>query len=102
MDRGHQQPQEESSLLQDVATQVESISALEARHAAESTALFSRQSTEAAELQARQAQEMRTALSRVLEMHRQVEAKVKLEQNNLREASYHVLIDQMTGPLGTS
>jgi len=35
-------------------------------------------------------------------MHRQVEAKVKLEQNNLREASYHVLIDQMTGPLGTS
>ena len=102
LDRGHQLPQEESSLLQDVATQVQNISALEARHAAESTALHSRQSTEAAELQARQAQEMSTALNRMLEMQRQVEAKVRLEQNNLREASIHVLMDQMTGPLGTS
>ena len=87
MDRGHQQPQEESSLLQDEATQVQSTSALKARHEAESTARFSRQSTEGAELQPRQAQEMRTALNLVLEMHRQVEARVKLEQNNLREAS---------------
>lgn len=85
MDCIQDQPQDVSSLLQDTAAQIESVSTMEARHAAEITALFSRQSTEAAELQARQAQEKVVSLSRVLEMHRQLVAKVKLELNNVRE-----------------
>lgn len=97
MDCIQDQPQDVSSLLQDTAAQIESVSTMEARHAAEITALFSRQSTEAAELQARQAQEKVVSLSRVLEMHRQLVAKVKLELNNVREASLCVLLGCMTG-----
>jgi len=86
MDQAHEL-QDFPQRLQHAAAQIEAISTLESRHAAEMQALQTQRTSEVSELQARHAEEKQIALQGVLGLHEQLAAALLSLQHDVQQVS---------------